>query len=616
MWGILALMACGGSGPNAPQTTSILEASPVGSPGGTIFVITAGEADFIGVYLDGVALELEPEADGLSLVVVPATQPLGVAILSTRVRGGAIDGDRRPVEIVEASFERVELETGLIFDHDVAGWEEGCAEALTGVGFADVDSDGALDAFVGNLQGPAVFFHNDQGDTDGGLPTFTANTQAVGLAGIDLVSTVNFADYDNDGDPDLFVGRRGLNRLLRNDGGVFTDVTAAVGLGLEAQRTTGGGWGDWDSDGDLDLYVSNHAWCFPNVNATIEQRNADHFYRNDDGVFTELTDLFPDGNGQMSGRFGFVSMFVDYDRDGDQDLVVLNDHVPNGGNSVVWQNQGPSEAYAMVPLGPESGFSPPRDAANKAPNSMGLAVGDLNEDGRPDFAYSNIGHNALVLSDLADREVPWVDGAEAGGVWRWELPWFVRSVTWATHLFDYDNDGDLDLMYIGGDLRGATPQPHAFFVNNGDNTFVDRTWHAGLESRGHGKGSALVDLDGDGFLEMVVANWGGRLEVYRNSLPDQGNSNHWLQVDLAGDGAAVSRDAFGAIVELTEVGGRVQTCFRTPQPSLSATGDPTCHFGLGASDGEVSIRVFWPDGTELGVDEQTVDGRIVIRYGS
>ena len=592
----------------------ILTGSSVGTPGGTVFALTNGTASQVDIYVDEVKVEVEEFQGGLSLAKIPVDQELGPAMLSTRIRGGGIGVEFWPLEIVEPGFRRVESETGLVFEHNVDGWGTSCAQAMTGIGFADVDGDGDLDAFVGNLTAPSVFFRN-RGDTDGdGLPEYAEDTEAVGLSGLDYVATANFADYDNDGDPDLFVGRRERNVLLRNDGGVFTDVTSALGLSDYEQRTMSGGWGDWDGDGDLDLYVANHAWCFPSRNEAVDQRNEDHFYRNDGDTFTELTDLFPDGSEQMSGRFGFVSLFIDVDRDADQDLVVINDLVPNGGNSIVWENQGPAAGFAMTSLGPDSGFSSLRDPADKVRNSMGLGVGDLNEDGLPDFAYSNIGHNALVLSDRTDSEIPWVDGAEAGGVWRHELPWFARSITWATHLFDYDNDGDLDLMYIGGDLRGIDPQPHAFFQNNGDNTFVDLTWQVGLESHAHGKGSALLDLDGDGFLEMVVANWSDRLEVYRNQSPDLGNDNHWLQVDLEGDGVVVNRDAFGAIVELTEVGGRVQTCFRTPQPSLSGTGDPMCHFGLGGSSNPVSIRVFWPDGTDIEVDDIETDQRLLVSY--
>jgi len=610
LWAIL--LGCGPSG-DTGANVQILTASTVGTPGGRVYVLTAGDASQIEVSIDGKLSPSVPYTAGLSMVTVPAEQPLGAAMLATHGNGDRVPGDQRVVEIVAASFRRVERQTGLQFEHDVTVWSDGCAQALTGVGFADIDGDGDLDAFVGNLGAPGTFFRN-LGDTDGdALPDFVEDTAAAGLGGIDLVAAVSFADFDNDGDPDLFVGRRGRNVLLINDAGVFSDVTDAMGLIPSEQRTMGGGWGDWDGDGDLDLFVSNHAWCFPTRNEAVDHKNADHFYRNDGDFFTELTSLFPDDAGQMSGRFGFVSLFVDYDRDNDQDLFVINDIVPNGGRSIVWQNQGPDQGFAMVALAPDSGFSPVPDAGTKSPNLMGVDVGDLNDDGRPDFAYSNIGHNGLVLSSSSSED-EWVDGAEVGGVWRFELPWYARSITWATHLFDYDNDGDLDLMYIGGELRGNQPQPHAFFENRGDNTFVDRTWQAGLESHGHGKASALLDLDGDGLLEMVVANWAGTLEVYRNDLAALGNRNHWLQVDLRGDGVAVSRDAFGAIVELTDPGGRVQTCFRNPRPSLSSTGDPMCHFGLGSSADPVSLRVVWPDGAIGDHADIAADQRIEIAY--
>jgi enediyne biosynthesis protein E4 len=594
VWALLLVGCTSSSEPGAGAV--ILASSPVGTPGGGVFVLTAGDASSVVVRLDGVEAKVQHRQEGLSLVQIPADQPLGLAQLETLERTWHVSTHRRVLEIVEPWFERVEVQTGLQFEHDVSGWSERCAQALTGVGFADVDGDGDLDALVGNLGAPSVFFRN-QGDGNGdGLPEFVEATDEVGLEGIDLVATLNFADFDNDGDPDLFVGRRAENRLFRNEGGVFTDVSASLGLPTYEQRTMGGGWGDWDNDGDLDLFVSNHAWCFPNQNQAVDQRNADRFYRNDGDRFTEQGDVFADDLGQMSNRFGFVSLWLDYDRDADQDLFVINDFVPNGGRSLVWENQGQDLGFAMVEVGGSVGFGPVPDAGNKVPNLMGVDVGDLNGDGLPDFAYSNIGHNGLVLSEETAAGVQWADGAEEGGVWREELPWYERSVTWATHLFDVDNDGDLDVMYVGGDLRGRAAQPHAFFENDGENRFVDRTWHAGLESHEHGKASALLDLDGDGGLEMVVANWSGRLEVYRNQVAGRGQDAHWIQVTLQGDGIAVNRDAFGAIVEVVEADASVQTCFRNPRPSLSATGDPVCHFGLGASSEPVEIRAIWPNG--------------------
>jgi hypothetical protein len=610
---VLLLLGCSSS-PGPGADAFILASSAVGTPGGSVFVLTAGDASNVVVRLDGIEVDVQHRQDGLSLVTVPVEQSLGIVQLETRVKSWHVSTDRRVIEIVEPWFERVEREVGLQFEHDVSEWPGHCAQALTGLGFADVDGDGDLDALVGNLGAPSVFFRN-QGDLDGdGLPDFVDATSEAGLEGIDLVATVNFADFDNDGDPDLFVGRRAQNRLLRNDGGVFTDVSASLGLPTYEQRTMGGGWGDWDNDGDLDLFVSNHAWCFPNRNEAVEQRNEDRFYRNDGDSFSERPLLFADDLGQMSTRYGFVSLWVDYDRDGDQDVFVVNDFVPNGGPSVVWENQGADLGYAMVDVSATAGFGAVPDAGNKVPNLMGVDVGDLNADGLPDFATSNIGHNGLVLSTETAAGIRWTDGAEAGGVWREELPWYERSVTWATHLFDADNDGDLDLMYVGGDLRGSAAQPHAFFENDGENRFVDRTWEAGLESHGHGKASAILDLDGDGGLEMVVANWSGTLEVYRNRVADLGPDAHWIQVDLEGDGSAVNRDAFGAIVEVIEGDGRVHTCFRNPRPSLSATGEPACHFGLGASVDPVDIRVIWPNGEITERSDVEADQRVEITY--
>ena len=151
---------------------------------------------------------------------------------------------------------------------------------------------------------------------------------------------------------------------------------------------------------------------------------------------------------------------------------------------------------------------------------MGIAVGDLNYDGYPDLTFSNIGPNYLLTNN---RDGTFYDASDDYNMRRHILPWQVSSVTWAAHFLDYDNDGDLDLLYSGGtidqfDAEGNATEliPHALFRNDGlDKHFTETTFEAGLTDLSSGKGSALADLDRDGFLDFVVVNYSGPVQLYR-----------------------------------------------------------------------------------------------------
>ncbi|MBX2800797.1 MAG: CRTAC1 family protein [Myxococcales bacterium] len=536
---------------------------------------------------------------------LPADLPLGsVTVTFTGAEGHV---DREQIEVMAPWFRDVAGEVGLTTAQRIAGWPINCARSLTAVGVADVDLDGRIDVLQGNLTGTSTLWLNrDQGTA---LPTFEPSDA---LPELDLVTGVSFADWDNDGDQDVFVGRRGPNRMFRNDlmetGTLsFVDVTGPSRILQQDQRTVGAAFGDYDGDGLLDLYEVNHVWCFPTGQGAQSgtstakgkggqsgHNEADHLYRNlGDGRFLDTTRRLPDDLEQVSGRFGFSAIWLDLDRNGTQDLWVVNDHAAGSGRSVLFRNLGPNDGglIEFVDASDETGIAPVRDSFGKTINGMGGDLGDVNKDGHPDFVFSNIGPNFLMQS-VGDGT--WEDASDQYGLRRALLPWSNRSVTWATHLFDVDNDADLDPLFVGGTILGGSPMPHALFENLGDGTMQDVSWTAGVASPGKGHSSALVDLDRDGWLDWIVANWAGPPEIWRNELSDR-LDHHWLVVELEGDGVEVNRDGLGAIVELVANDGRVlDTCWRHPRPSMAATGEPGCHFGLGTDDRSVRVRVTWP----------------------
>lgn len=561
--------------------------------------------DIDGRELDGTREPLQADLPG-AVVPLPEDLPLGSATLFVRRRAQPESAAEHALTIVEPRFVDVAAATGLAQTHDVSGSPEECAESHTGLAFGDYDDDGDVDAFVGHV-GRDGQLHRNVGDRDGdGLPDFEDVTIAAGLGdlGLDAVAMATFIDLEGDGDLDLFVGRRGTNVVLRNrlvpqgEPG-FDDVTLGVGLGVEDQRTMGVAFGDYDGDDDLDLYVVNHAYCFPAQGSEVRAR--DHLYRNIGGVFGERTHELAGGVDAALESVGFSAAWIDVERDGDQDLVVVNDDVGGwiGDQNALWRNDGLGpEGFSFTNVAQESGV------AIEGVNAMGLALGDVDGDGLVDLAFTNIGENVLLLNA---GDGTFVNASVEAGVERKRLPWDRQSITWAPHLFDHDDDGDLDLYFSGGRIKGSQPVPDAFFDNLGDGTFEDLTWASGLSDPGHGKASALVDLDRDGAWELATVAWGGELRVYHNRVDRAATGNHWLDVELWGRGG--NRAAVGAIVELVTTAG-AQTCFHTGRPSLGGGGETACHFGLGSAAEVTSLRITWPDGTIAEPSPPAVDQRV------
>jgi len=607
------------SHPTAPDgEVAVLTAEAV-ADGGHLWVLAYGDRLPVTAELDGVPLSgrASPGYPTAAIFDVPDGHPAGTARLVLHGGEPAVR-EERTVEILPARFRRVDHEIGLFDVHDDTNAEAGCAQALTAFAWADIDLDGDLDALIGHY-GPTSRVLLNDGAAPGVLPSFTEIT-GTGFDGEDKVANLSVADVDQDGDPDVFVGRRGVNRLYRNDfvetGSVgFTDITTASGLdaGVNEQRTMGGVWGDPDQDGDLDLVELNHTWCFPGLAEPVHHPRDDRLWINDGtGQFTDRSGVLPSDYDAVE-RHTFVGVWADHERDGDQDLFVISDFVMGGGPSILYRNDAPG-SLQFTDASHTSGFAVHPDPLFKGVNGMGISVADIDHDGLPDFAVSNIGPNLLVVNGHGRLEPGYENLAPELGTTRQTLPWGVQSVTWATQMFDHDNDGDIELFYVGGNIRGAELIPHAFF-DNVDGAFVERTFESGLSDPGHGKGSAIADIDNDGYLDVVVTNWAGELEVYRNTMGDD-SDHHWLMVDLEGDGVTTHVDAFGGIVELTTPDDIVHTCFRTPSPSLSGSGDPACHFGLGEHDEIRELVVEWPDGRRESIPPPAVDQRVSIVDGA
>ncbi|MCA9944412.1 MAG: VCBS repeat-containing protein, partial [Anaerolineales bacterium] len=322
-----------------------------------------------------------------------------------------------------------------------------------GQAWGDYDRDGWVDFYVTDTQGPNSLFRNN-GDGTFSRPTF-AETVALpdGYSG-----GASFADYDNDGWPDLYVVNWGQNHLFHNEAGQgFVDVTAQAGVGGEDANSQTASWGDYDNDGWLDLYVANWA-CYPRCGRPNQGESDRLYHNNGDGTFSDVTPLL---HGQTYGA-GFVASFTDYDNDGDQDIYLVNDEFLFPIGNKLWRNDGPGcevgkvVGHCFTEVASEAG-------ADTRVMGMGLATADYDNDGDFDFYFSNAGPMTLLQNQ---GDGTFGDVADLAGV---DLP---NGIAWAATALDYDNDGWQDLylaVMTTADHSGLAANP--LFHNNGDGTF-------------------------------------------------------------------------------------------------------------------------------------------------
>ncbi|MBT8111994.1 MAG: CRTAC1 family protein [Gammaproteobacteria bacterium] len=482
----------------------------------------------------------------------------------------------------------------------------------------DYDNDGWMDIYLvqsGQLPGSDVavsaggnrLFRNRG---DGTFDDVTSSAR-VGDTGYGMGAAA--ADYDNDGDADLYVVNFGRDVLYRNNGdGTFTDVSTASGIDDQAWGSSAAFF-DADGDGLLDLYVVNYlefavadhidcgspsegvfSYCHPDV----YEMQADVFYRGDgQGGFTDATAAsgLLDTSGHGKG-LGVVAS--DLDDDGDADLYVANDSTPN----YLYRNLGDGQ---FEEVGLFTGTSHNDDGMTEA--GMGTDAGDVNGDGLPDLIVTNLSAetNALYLGgeDFFDY------GTRAAGLYEGSL----MPVGFGVDFLDVDNDTDLDLFVTNGhvidnieltDDSQSFRQPSQLFLNDGTGRFslVDAGLAGDIAKPGVGRGTMTFDYDNDGRLDVVVTRNNEAVNLYRNEWQGSGS---WIGFELRGKTG--NRDAIGARVTV-EADGRRMVEEKKAGSSYQTSGDPRLHLGLGNADIATRVTVRWPGGGE-DVFENLAGGR-------
>lgn len=467
-----------------------------------------------------------------------------------------------------------------------------------GIGLIDFDNDGDLDVFIPNgatmadpAGGPGCRLFENLGDL-----RFRDMTAAAKLEFHRWGIGVAVADYDADGWDDIYVTCYGPNALLRNQGdGTFEEVTDAAGVG-GSEWSAASAFGDLDGDGDLDLYVANYLdFDIDNPPAYSSFKGApvftgprglpptpDVLYENlGDGTFRDVTTS--SGCAGVTPAFGLGAVILDFDLDGKQDIYVGNDSTPN----FLFRNVSDDQGLRFEDEGLWSGLATNVDGAEQS--TMGIAIGDVSANGHPDVFTTNFSNDSNTMH--INKGSFFDDETRRYGLGMVSFPY----VGWAAGLYDLDLDGDEDILLFNGhvypnaslETMDATyDEPPLLFAREGRRFERVDASSAGdwLDEMHCDRGAAFGDLDGDGDVDVVVAELNGPVRVLRNDA-----AGDWLIVSL-------SPTSLGAKVELI-AGDDTQTRWIYSGGSfVSASAQEAC-FGVPAGIEQVDVVVTWPDGS-------------------
>ncbi len=445
-------------------------------------------------------------------------------------------------------------------------------------------------------------------------------TERAGVAGKGYELGVAVADYDNDGDQDLFVAGLRANILYRNRGdGTFEDVTAKAGLAAPDPDygtlwAVGAAFLDYDKDGWLDLFVSNYCVWDPATEPICNRPEAPDYchpdgykglpnslFRNDgDGTFTDVSAAT--GIRDHVGK-GMGTGIADFDDDGWPDVFLSNDNMP----AFLFHNRM-GKRFEEIGLAAGVAYT----EIGKEISGMGADARDFDNDGRVDVFQTALDGETMPL--FRNRGgMSFEDWTGPAGL----VAPTLAHTGWSNGIVDFDNDGWKDLFVAGGgvvhpkgDFAERAPRTSTVYLNLRNGRFKDVSAGAGAgfaSRKAVHRGAAFGDLDDDGRIDVVVSALEAPLEIWRNASP---GSNHWLQVRTVGTRS--NRDGVGTKIRVTTAAGTQHSHVNTAV-GYGCASDPRVHFGLGPEAVVKELRLEWPGGTVQTLRDVPADRVVTVR---
>lgn len=490
----------------------------------------------------------------------------------------------------------------------------------SGGGFIDYNGDGWEDILLmgggvwpdySEKTAQCLWLYRNNGDG-----TFTQTTAEAGLNNIHTYTFgLSVADYDNDGDQDIFLTTLYKNLLLRNDGGTFTEVGTEAGVSNQSTWSTAAMFIDADRDGNVDLYAGNYvdwnpendlfcsldgktkAYCTPALYNGVPGR---FYHNNGDGTFTDITEQagFLPAPGKTLGVAE-----TDFNRDGWPDILVANDTERN----LLYVNNGDG---TFTEKGLISGVA--FDEVGKARAGMGVDAGVVDSTGEISIFVGNFSNEMIGVFQHTGRGY-FIDRAALSKIGRPSL----LILTFGLRLFDVDNDTDLDLFAANGHIQkliqdgSSYRQASQIYLNQGDGTFrlPDQSPGEPFQEKLVARSASLADFDRDGDPDILVTENGGPAHLWRNDT----EAAHFLRVRL--EGRSSNRDGLGSRITGYVGGLMMERRVRTGGSYLSNSEKPVT-FGLGKATTLDSLIVRWPGGSVDRFRDVPADQMIRVVEGS
>jgi hypothetical protein len=406
---------------------------------------------------------------------------------------------------------------------------------------------------------------------------------------------VSAADYDNDGNVDLLVTGYGKAILFHNKGdGTFEDVSKKAGINVD-RWSISSTWLDFDRDGCVDLFVGRYVQFDPKYRAFYPADNypgpldyegdTNRLYHNNcNGTFTDVTEK--SGIAAFKGRTMGVTS-ADFDGDGWPDIYVANDKTEN----FLFHNKHDG-TFEEIATDSDVAYG----QNGESTSAMGPVFADVDGDGKLDLWVTDSKYNRLMRNT---GKGPFDDIGPTSGVAQANA----QYVSWGSGIYDYDNDGLLDILIFHGGLIHMVPQEQSLFRGLGNGKFVDAARAAGpvLDVKTVSRGACFADYDNDGKMDAFVVNLGSPATLIHNVSTDTG---HWIAFQLRGHKS--NRDGIGTRIEVF-TGTRKQIAERIAGSGYLSQDDARVHFGLGPASKIDKVVLHWPSGRDQVLENVAVD---------